>query len=884
MTDRRNFIKQTALGSMATLIIPDVFSYVAENRIHGLDVKQDETSLLMWYDKPALEWTEALPLGNGYLGAMIFGGVEKEHLQLNESTLYSGSPSQTYFSIDIRKRYQEVMALLKEGRYEEAQNIVKADWLGRNQQCYQPLGDWWINFKHSEKISDYKRSLDLSEAIAKVTYKAGDTTYAREYFASYPDHVIVVRITTQGSDKINCEVNLTTPHTPDTKYFSDDNLLAIKGKAPGFVLGRSFELVEKLGDQHKYPEIYDKNGKLKPGAKNVLYDKDINGLGMAFDARIKTINKGGNVQVENNKVTVRNADEVIFIFSASTSYNGFDKDPAQEGIDPSLKVKKYFSAIKSYNYQVLHQRHVKDYKSLFDRVKIKIENPSAQSALTTDQRIQLFSNGKDISFVTLYFHFGRYLMIAGSRPGGQPLNLQGIWNDKIIPPWNGAYTMNINLEMDYWPAELTNLSECHDPLFKAIKELSQNGKKTAWEMFGNQGWVANHNMTIWRHSEPVDNCICSFWPMAAGWLCSHLWESYLFHGDKVFLKNEVFPLLRGVVDFYKDWLVTNDQGYLVTPIGESPENTFIYDDNKKASLSQGPTMDMSIIRESYTRYLEACKILEIQDDLTTTVSDQLGKLLPFQIGKYGQLQEWQFDFEESEPEHRHISHLYGFYPGNQMNVFSTPDLSSAVKRTMLRRGDKATGWSLAWKMNIWARLHDGDHAYKLLSNLFSLIKENDKTYKGRTYPNLFDAAPPFQIDGNFGATAGIAEMLVQSNAGEIYLLPALPGAWKSGMVKGLKSRGGFEIDIEWENGKLKQAVIHSFLGGNCRVRADMNIKVKETHFMIANGTNPNLLFNFIHLEKPIIKDRFLLPEINIPKSDAIDFKTDAGNHYTIHTL
>ncbi|MEO9003717.1 MAG: glycoside hydrolase family 95 protein, partial [Ginsengibacter sp.] len=730
MPHRRDFIKQTTLGSIATLMIPDVFSYTMGNPNPEVDITQDETSLLMWYDKPAVEWTEALPLGNGYMGAMVFGGVEKERLQLNESTLYSGSPSDTYYSIDIRKKYPEVMALLKEGKYDEAQNIVKADWLGRNHQCYQPLGDWWINFKHKEKISEYKRTLDLSEAVAKVTYKAGDTSYTREYFASYPDHIIVLRITTQGKDKINCEVNLSTPHTPAAQYFSEDDMIVMKAKVPGFTLRRTFDQVEKLGDQHKYPEIYDMNGTLKPGAKNVLYDKEINGLGMAFDSRIKTINKGGKVQVENNKITVQNADEVIFIFSAASSYNGFDKDPALEGADPSHKVKGYLSAIRDVSYQALHQRHIKDYKNLFNRVKIKIESPSAQSALTTDQRIQLFSNGKDLSFVTLYFYFGRYLMIAGSRPGGQPLNLQGIWNDKIISPWNGAYTTNINLEMNYWPSELTNLSECHEPLFTAIKELAQNGEKTAWDLFGNDGWVANHNMTIWRHAEPVDSCICSFWPMVAGWLCSHLWENYLFHGDKVFLKDEVFPLLRGAVNFYKDWLVSNENGYLVTPIGESPENVFIYDGNKRASLSPGPTMDMSIVRESYNRYLEACKILKTHDDLTNIISNQLDKLLPYQIGKYGQLQEWQHDFEESEPEHRHISHLYALYPGNQMNVFTTPDLAAAVKKTMLRRGDKATGWSLAWKMNIWARLHDGEHANKLLSNLFSLIKENDNSHQG----------------------------------------------------------------------------------------------------------------------------------------------------------
>ncbi len=879
--NRRNFIKQTALGSMVTLGMPDSFSAFTVNKKNEISIPEDETSLLMWYDKPAEEWTEALPLGNAYLGAMVFGGVDKEHLQLNESTLYSGDPLHTYRSIDIREKYAEVMNLLKSGKYAEAQQIVHADWLGRNQQCYQPMGDWWINFKHKGAIGHYKRELDLSKALATVSYQAGDTLFKRHYFASYPDHLIAVHIESDGADKINCEVNLTTPHEPTAQYFSEDGLLVMKGKAPGFVLRRSFEQVENLKDQHKYPEIFDKKGAIKPNAKNILYDKDVNGLGMAFDARIKTRHKGGRVQVKENKIIVNDADEVLFLFSAATSYNGFDKSPATDGINPSEKVKEYLSAVNRDSYRTLYQRHIKDYKNLFDRVKMKIGSPSAQSALPTDKRIELFSNSKDVSFIALYFHFGRYLMISGSRPGGQPLNLQGIWNNMIIPPWNGAYTMNINLEMNYWPAELTNLSSCAEPLFKLIKELAENGKATAWDMYGNEGWVAHHNTTIWRHTEPVDSCICAFWPMVAGWLVSHLWEHYLFHGDTNFLKEEVFPLLKGAVAFYKDWLIKNDQGYLVTPIGESPENTFIYDDNKKASLSSGPTMDLAIIREAYTRYLKACRILNIHDDFTGLVKDQLSRLLPYQIGQYGQLQEWQHDFKESEIHHRHISHLYGFYPGNQINVFSNPELSSAVKQTMLRRGDAATGWSLAWKVNVWARLLDGNHADRLLSDLFTLIKENNKGHQGHTYANLFDAHPPFQIDGNFGTTAGIVEMLLQSYAGELFLLPALPDSWPTGKVKGLKARGGFEVAMEWENGGLKKGIIYSALGGNCRIRTFQKMKIKDVDYTVPEKSipNPNPLCGFIHPGKPVIKDHSKRLELNLPKSYVIDFDTEAGKEY-----
>ena len=459
------------------------------------------------------------------------------------------------------------MRLLEAGKYQEVQDTVKDDWLGRAQQCYQPLGDVWIDFDHEEPVSNYQRSLDLSEAVATVSYTVGNTTFTREYFANYPDHVIVVKISADQPGMITCDLNFSTPHQPTATYFSENGQLVMQGKVPGFALRRTFQQIEEAGDQHKYPEVYDKYGKLKPNAKNVLYDEEVMGLGMAFDTRVKAINKGGSVSVSDTTVSVQAADEVVFILSAATSYNGFDKSPAYQGADPTKKVKQYLSVVENTDYPALYDKHTEDYKSLFDRVKLNLGTPSDQSQRPTDERIALFANGKDPSFAALYFQFGRYLMIAGSRPGGQPLNLQGIWNDQVIPPWAGAYTMNINAEMNYWPAELTNLSECHEPFFTAIKELAQNGEATARNMFGNQGWLANHNMTIWRQTEPVDLCYCSFWPMAAGWLTSHLWERYLFHGDTTFLREEVFPLLQGAVLFYKDWLVPNKDGYLVTPLG-----------------------------------------------------------------------------------------------------------------------------------------------------------------------------------------------------------------------------------------------------------------------------------------------------------------------------
>lgn len=697
----------------------------------------DNQDLTLWYDRPATLWTEATPLGNGHMGAMLFGGVEREHLQLNEGTLYSGDPNRTYTPIDLREKYPEVDRLMKEGKYAEAQSVVAQNWLGRNHQCYQPLGDLWLDFQHKGEATDYKRSLDLGTAVAKVQYKADGTTYTREYFASYPGRVIVIKLTAQSPGKINGSVNFSTPHEPLAKYFSQNSQLVMTGKAPGFVLRRTLEQVEKANDQHKYPEVFAKDGSRLSNADQILYGDDADGLGMGFDARVKATNQGGSLRYEQNKIFIKDASEVVLVVTCATSFNGFDKSPATEGVDASALAKKFITQTTGKSYADLYKAHAADYQNLFNRSKIHLAQPTPQSELPTDQRIEQFANGKDPSLAGLYFQFGRYLMIAGSRPGGQPLNLQGIWNDKIIPPWNGAYTININAEMNYWPAELTNLSECHEPFLKMVKELAQNGAKTAWTMYGNEGWVAHHNTDIWRHAEPVDMCNCSFWPMAAGWLVSHYWERYLFHGDQAFLKNDVYPLLKGAVLFYKDWLKPNENGYLVTPVGHSPEHTFKYGDGQSSMLSPGPTMDIAIIRESFERYLEASKVLGIEEPLMTEISEKLAKLLPYQIGKYGQLQEWQFDFEDGEKEHRHISHLYGFHPGNQINAQSTPELVAAVKRSMERRGDKATGWSMGWKMNVDARLLDGEKAYTLLSNLLHLIREGDVKYQGGgSYPNL----------------------------------------------------------------------------------------------------------------------------------------------------
>ncbi len=815
------FLKSLVITSFLTLTL--CFSLKA----------QSGDGLKMWYNKPATVWNEALPIGNGRLGAMIYGDPVAEKIQLNEGTFWSGGPSRND-NPDALAALPGIRQLIFSGNYGTVESLINQKITAKqlHGSKYQPVGFLNLSFPNHSSYTNYYRELDLEKAVFTTTYKVGDVTYKREIFASQPDQVIVVRLTADQAGKLTFTASVNGPLQKTVKAL-DKNTLELTG------LSGSHEGV---------------TGQVK------------------FDARVKILNSGGSATIASNKINVSNANEVVILISIATNFVDYKTLTASE----TNKCISYLTNAETKAYSELYSNHVAAFQKYFNRVSLNLGN-SSLSSFPTDLRIKNFSKTNDNELVTMYYQFGRYLLISCSQPGGQPATLQGLWNDQVNPSWDSKYTININTEMNYWPAEKSNLTEMHEPLVNMVQELSETGQKTAKDMYGCDGWVVHHNTDIWRIGGVVDGAFWGMWPMGSAWLSQHLWEKYIYSGDLIYL-DSVYPVLKSACEFYQDFLVEEPKNnWLVVAPSISPENV---PSGRSTSVCAGTTMDNQILFDLFSKTIKAAALLKKDDALMADFQKILDRMPPMQIGKYGQLQEWMEDLDNPNDQHRHVSHLYGLFPGNQISPYTSPQLFDAARTSLNYRGDVSTGWSMGWKVNFWARLLDGNHAKKLITDQLTLV-DPVLSNSGGTYPNFFDSHPPFQIDGNFGCTSGITEMLLQSHDGAIHFLPALPDDWKTGEISGLRAYGGFDVSFIWENGQIQKIVIKSNLGGNCRIRVPNEVALTDTILNPATGANSNPFFATANIKKPLVVNPSKIKPVNINPTFLYDLPTKAGETYTI---